>query len=148
MCLFLCVLGTWCGGKVEAWEGWQAKPCLGGRQGQAAVLGPGTSGWPFDWAWGGGDRLICLAVSWEPLGQVLGPPASPSQLWALSWSGPCQTFRAMDRKSKVWCPVGLETRPSNRGRVANRNRFRRLDVTQTEGCIFHLRMNNPISKWS
>ena len=28
MCLLLCVLGTWCGGRAEAWEGGKQSPAL------------------------------------------------------------------------------------------------------------------------
>jgi hypothetical protein len=116
LCVCFCV--CWVpgvGGRQRPGRGGQQSPALEGAKGRWECSGLGTSGWPFDWAWGGGDRLICLAVSWEPLGQVLGPPASPSQLWALSWSGPSQTVRAMDTKSKVWCPVELDARPSMKG---------------------------------
>ena len=116
LCVCFCV--CWVpgvGGRQRPGRGGQQSPALEGAKGRWECSGLGTSGWPFDWAWGGGDRLICLAVSWEPLGQVLGPPASPSQLWALSWSGPSRTVRAMDPKSKVWCPVELDARPSMKG---------------------------------
>ena len=69
MCLFLCVLGTWCGGKAEAWEGGPAEPCLGGREGQVGVLGPGDLWLGFSLGLGRGkssDLFGCELGAFRP----------------------------------------------------------------------------------